>query len=73
MYFFVISTKLLVGIHCGEPYRVPNSKRRVAGHYYNDSVIYDCILGYVLSGSSKSVCQLDGHWSVPPECNGKYM
>ena len=63
---------IFTGVHCGEPYSVTNSRRRVRGHYYNDSTVYDCLLGYTIAGDPTSYCQEDGHWSVPPECHGNF-
>ena len=59
------------GVHCGEPYLVLNSYREVTGHYFNDTSMYTCHTGFVRNGDETSICQADGHWSVPPECQGK--
>ena len=48
-----------------------HAKRRVTGHYFGDTVIYECKLGYVLKGNTTSRCNSDGHWTAPPDCEGE--
>ncbi|XP_067945461.1 sushi, von Willebrand factor type A, EGF and pentraxin domain-containing protein 1-like [Watersipora subatra] len=55
-------------VNCGAPPTVDNSDRQVSGHSYIDTVRYECYVGYTLEGNSTIVCQVIGHWTVPPSC-----
>ncbi|XP_067945460.1 sushi, von Willebrand factor type A, EGF and pentraxin domain-containing protein 1-like [Watersipora subatra] len=55
-------------VNCGPPPVVDNSKRQVSGHSYNDTVRYECDVGYEMTGDDNIVCQETGYWTVHPDC-----
>ncbi|XP_067944480.1 sushi, von Willebrand factor type A, EGF and pentraxin domain-containing protein 1-like [Watersipora subatra] len=55
-------------VNCGPPPVVDNSKRQVSGHSYNDTVRYECDVGYDMTGDDTIVCQETGYWTVHPDC-----
>ncbi|XP_067945459.1 sushi, von Willebrand factor type A, EGF and pentraxin domain-containing protein 1-like [Watersipora subatra] len=64
-----VSAALFVAeVHCGPPPVVDNSKRQVSGHSYNDTVRYECDVGYEMTGDDTIVCQEIGYWTVHPDC-----
>ena len=68
MYFLQIA-----GVNCGPPPIVLNSKTTVYGHSYKDNVTYDCNEGFELIGNAAIFCQVFGHWTIPPFCQGKTL
>ncbi|XP_067945452.1 sushi, von Willebrand factor type A, EGF and pentraxin domain-containing protein 1-like [Watersipora subatra] len=55
-------------VNCGPPPFVQNSERHVLGHAYNDTVRYECDIGYELIGDESITCQVTGYWTIPPIC-----
>ncbi|XP_058886297.1 sushi, von Willebrand factor type A, EGF and pentraxin domain-containing protein 1 isoform X1 [Acipenser ruthenus] len=55
-------------ISCGTPIYVPSALARGAVFQYGDMVTYSCYGGYMLEGSSRSVCLENGTWTPPPAC-----
>ncbi|XP_067945458.1 sushi, von Willebrand factor type A, EGF and pentraxin domain-containing protein 1-like [Watersipora subatra] len=55
-------------VNCGAPPTVENSDKQVFGYSYNDTVRYECDVGYTLEGDSTILCQVIGHWTNPPLC-----
>ncbi|XP_067944563.1 membrane cofactor protein-like [Watersipora subatra] len=55
-------------VNCGPPPVVDNSKRQVSGHSYNDTVKYECDVGYDMTEDDIIVCQETGYWTVHPDC-----
>ena len=71
-YVYTVSSEYFAEVNCGPPPFVPNSDRHVPGHSYNDTVTYECDAGYRLEGNDSIVCQVHGHWTLPPTCQGMY-
>uniref|UniRef100_H3AD23 Sushi, von Willebrand factor type A, EGF and pentraxin domain containing 1 n=1 Tax=Latimeria chalumnae TaxID=7897 RepID=H3AD23_LATCH len=55
-------------ISCGPPRHVANSLLRGAFYQYGDIVTYSCYSGYMLEGSTRSVCLENGTWTTLPTC-----
>ncbi|XP_067945466.1 complement factor H-like [Watersipora subatra] len=55
-------------VNCGPPPVVDNSKRQVSGQSYNDTVRYECDVGYEMTGDDTVLCQETGYWTVHPDC-----
>ncbi|XP_069124277.1 LOW QUALITY PROTEIN: uncharacterized protein [Argopecten irradians] len=58
---------------CGSLPHPSNGQRLTENEYtfyYEDTVYFDCNLGYVMSGDKNITCQADQQWSAsPPTCN----
>uniref|UniRef100_A0A4W3I336 Sushi, von Willebrand factor type A, EGF and pentraxin domain containing 1 n=1 Tax=Callorhinchus milii TaxID=7868 RepID=A0A4W3I336_CALMI len=53
---------------CGVPAYVANALVRGVNHHNGDMITYSCYSGYMMEGSSASVCQENGTWSPSPKC-----
>lgn len=54
---------------CGNPSKGSHAILTVSGTAVGDTATANCPYGYILSGSSFRICQLNGHWSgVLPSC-----
>ena len=63
------TTTTRITISCGVPPTVENSEVQRTGIHEGDIAIYQCRVGYILSGNSTTVCKSSG-WSSPPTCLG---
>ena len=60
------------GVNCGPPESPAQGATNYTSTEYGAEAKYSCNAGYVLSGASVAVCNLDGTWSrPPPTCSSK--
>ena len=64
------TTTTRIIISCGVPPTVENSEVQRTGIHEGDIAIYQCRVGYILSGNSTTVCKSSGEWVSPPTCLG---
>ena len=64
---------IFLGITCGIPPMLPNGKvTDVTGYNMLDTVSYQCLDGFQLTGPLFIWCQENGTWTSTPKCIGKY-
>ena len=64
---------IFLGITCGIPPMLPNGKvTDVTGYNMLDTVSYQCLDGFQLTGPLFIWCQENSTWTSPPKCVGKY-
>ena len=62
------------GVNCGPPESPAQGATNYTSTEYGAEAKYSCNAGYVLSGASVAVCNLDGTWSqLPPTCSSKLV
>lgn len=62
------------GVNCGPPESPAQGATNYTSTEYGAEAKYSCNAGYVLSGASVAVCNLDGTWSQPPPtCSSKLV
>lgn len=60
-----------LAITCGHPGNPANGRTNGSEFNLNDVVNFTCNRGYILSGSARAQCRLNGQWSSPlPVCKG---
>ena len=61
-------------VSCDTPDDPINGNHTLSGGaQYQDTVTFDCNIGYTLSGSQTAMCQADGTWSgIPATCSCMY-
>ena len=67
-----VYTHTHTGVNCGPPESPAQGATNYTSTEYGAEAKYSCNAGYILSGASVAVCNLDGTWSrPPPTCSSK--
>lgn len=71
---FIIICSAPSAITCGHPGNPANGRTNGSEFNLNDVVNFTCNRGYVLSGSARAQCRLNGQWSsLLPVCKGHQL
>lgn len=71
---FIIICSAPSAITCGHPGNPANGRTNGSEFNLNDVVNFTCNRGYVLSGSARAQCRLNGQWSSSlPVCKGHQL
>ncbi|XP_067945463.1 complement component receptor 1-like protein [Watersipora subatra] len=60
-------------VNCGPPPVVDNSKRQVSGHSYNDTVRYECDVGYEMTGDDTIQGAITRAVETEPSCHWRKL
>lgn len=74
LWSFIIICSAPSAITCGHPGNPANGRTNGSEFNLNDVVNFTCNRGYVLSGSARAQCRLNGQWSSTlPVCKGHQL